>query len=92
MHYFVYVIVNKQHNSFYVGATNNLGRRMYEHKHNIVEGLSRRCNAQLVYFKTFGNIDALISARNETLDWVKQHKTVNITKTNPNWLDLTQNL
>jgi len=88
MNYFVYIVANKTNNLFFVGTTNNLGRRIYEHKHNIREDLGRGSINKLVYYKSYNNIDMLIEAKIKVNNWVKQKKLYQIKRKNPNWDEL----
>ena len=55
-HYYVYILTNKNNNVMYVGITNNLQRRVYEHRNELVEGFTKRYHVhKLVYFEDTGD-------------------------------------
>ncbi len=59
--YFVYIMASKRNGTIYIGVTNNLTRRVWEHKNDIIEGFTKRYTVhQLVYFETFEDVNAAI--------------------------------
>jgi putative endonuclease len=76
--------------SIYVGVTNNLERRVYEHKHKLISGFTKRYNVQkLVYFETSDDIGAAITREKEIKKWRREKKIKLIKSINPNWTDLS---
>ena len=62
MNYYVYQITNKSNSVFYIGITNNLVRRIYEHKGKFVEGFSRRYNLEkLIYYEVYNSPEDAIA-------------------------------
>jgi len=87
--YWTCILCNKPHGTLYVGVTNNLVRRSYEHREGVVEGFTKRYDIKrLVYFEEFAAPGDAI-AREKTLKrWPRAWKVALIEKSNPNWEDL----
>lgn len=91
--YFVYIVANKMHNVLYIGVTNDLERRMYEHKHKLVEGFTKKYNVdKLVYYNEFSSINDAIAAEKKLKGWTRAKKVALIEQFNPEWKDLTQEI
>lgn len=87
--YYVYIIVNKWHTVFYVGVTNNLQGRTWQHKNKIVEGFTKKYNVdKLVYYEYFDNIDAAIIREKQIKKYSRRKKVMMINKFNKKWDDL----
>ncbi len=87
--YFVYILTNKSR-TFYVGMTNNLERRMSEHKQKLVEGFTKKYNITLlVYYETYLDVNAAIAREKQVKDWRREKKIALIESTNPEWKDLS---
>ncbi len=87
--YFVYILSNKYNNVLYVGVTNDLIRRVYEHKNKLVEGFTKKYNIiKLVYYEVFDDpYNAIL--REKTLKGYGRKKKVElINSLNPEWKDL----
>ena len=91
--YFVYILASKRNGTLYVGVTNDLVRRMSEHKAKLVPGFTRQYDIdKLVYFEEYGSI-LEARARERTLKrWLRVWKLELIEKMNPEWRDLTDEL
>ena len=88
--YFVYLITNWNNNVMYAGVTNNLQRRIYEHKHKLVDGFTRKYNVnKLVYFEGTSDITAAIVREKEIKKWRREKKNHLVTSMNPEWKDLS---
>ena len=87
--YYVYIITNINNSVFYVGVTNDLQRRIYEHKHKVVKGFSSRYNLyKLVYFDYTSDIYQAIKKEKE-LKHLKREDKINLIRlNNPNYEDL----
>ena len=73
----------------YIGVTNNLARRIYEHKNNLVEGYTKKYNIKnLVYFEITPDIKSAIVREKQMKKWYRKWKIELIEKENPNWIDL----
>jgi putative endonuclease len=87
--YHVYILANWNNKVLYVGVTNNLERRIYEHKQKLIPGFTHKYNVtKLVYFSSFPNIEDAISAEKKIKGWLRKKKDTLITKQNPEWIDL----
>jgi putative endonuclease len=87
--YFVYILSNKSR-MLYVGITNDLERRIYEHKMKLVPGFTSRYGlTSLVYYESTGDVRAAIEREKEIKGWVRRKKTALIHLFNPEWKDLS---
>lgn len=74
----------------YIGVTNNILRRVYEHKNKLVEGFSSKYNCvQLVYFEEYRHIQEAIEREKQLKKWNRAKKMHIIAMKNPNWSDLS---
>jgi len=90
--YYVYMITNKS-KILYTGVSNNLTRRVYEHKHKLVEGFTKKYNIdKLVYFEVFNNVDDAIRREKQIKGWLRKKKITLIESINPQWKDLSDGL
>jgi putative endonuclease len=88
--YFVYIATNKG-GTLYIGVTNNLERRIYEHKHKILKGFTQKYNInKLIYQECFNNINDAIAREKQLKGWRREKKIKLINSLNPNWEDLSQ--
>ena len=88
--YYVYIITNKRNTVLYTGVTNNLIRRMYEHRNELLDGFSKRYHLhKLVYFDTTTDIKEAIAMEKKIRGWVRAKKENLIEDQNPNWEDLS---
>ncbi|MBM4167125.1 MAG: GIY-YIG nuclease family protein [Ignavibacteria bacterium] len=87
--YYVYILASKKNGTLYTGVTNNLIRRVDEHKRNIVKGFTEKYNVHnLVYFEEWLDIREAITREKRIKKWRRQWKVELIEKENPEWLDL----
>jgi putative endonuclease len=76
--------------TLYVGVTNDLNRRVFEHKNKLIEGFSKKYNlTKLVYFETFNQIEDAIRREKQLKNWHRQWKINLIEKMNKEWIDLS---
>ena len=88
--YFVY-IMNSPSGTLYTGITNDLRRRVYQHKHHLVEGFTKKYNVtRLAYFEETGVVNAAIAREKEIKGWRRSKKIGLIKSTNPDWSDLAE--
>ena len=87
--YYVYIVTNKTKTVLYTGVTNNLKRRIYEHKNKLIDGFTKRYNVDmLVYFEKYSNIDEAIIREKSIKNLVRIKKESLINSINPQWDDL----
>ena len=91
--YYVYILTNKNHTVLYTGVTGNIERRMYEHKNKLIEGFTKRYNAdKLVFFESFNNVNDALAAEKKIKGWKREKKVSLIEGINPSWNDLSIDL
>ena len=91
--YCVYIMTNKNHTTLYTGVTNNLTRRVYEHKNHLTKGFSDKYNLEyLVYYKTTNNVQAAILREKQIKGGSRKKKVDLINNFNPEWRDLCQDI
>ena len=89
MDYFVYVMASGKNGTLYVGVTNDLVRRVHEHKSDAVPGFTKRYGVHdLVWFDSTSSITAAIHKEKQIKNWKRDWKIALIVKDNPEWLDL----
>lgn len=89
MPYFVYILASHRKGTLYVGVTNNLVRRIYEHREKLVEGFTAQYNVtRLVWFDQTASIEEAIAHEKRLKRWQREWKIALIEKENPDWLDL----
>jgi putative endonuclease len=87
--YSVYIMASAS-GVLYIGVTNNLDRRVFQHKNKGVPCFSARYNVQkLVYFELFGYVRAAIAREKELKGWLRKRKVALIESVNPHWNDLS---
>ncbi len=87
--YYVYILTNNS-GILYTGVTNNLERRMYEHKNKLFKGFTKRYNIdKLVYFEQLNDIEQAIIAEKRIKGWKREKKIALIENLNPDWKDLS---
>jgi len=88
--YFVYILTNKSNKVLYIGVTNNLYRRMFEHKNKIVDGFTKKYNrTKLVYYEVTSDVSSAISREKQLKNWHRDWKINMINDFNPTWKDLS---
>ena len=92
MDYYVYIMTNRSR-TLYVGVTNDLERRVYEHKHMLKEGFTRRYTIdRLVYYEASSDIRSAISREKQIKGWLRARKVALVEAQNPEWRDLSLDL
>ena len=94
MSYYVYILSNTNNRVLYTGVTNDLVRRIYEHKHHLVkDSFTARYNIdKLVYFEETPSSRAAIEREKQIKSWNRKHKNKLIEAKNPNWLDIYESI
>ena len=91
--YFLYILASKRNGTLYIGVTNNLLKRVHQHKNDVTEGFTRKYNVHsLVYYEVFNRIQDAITREKQMKKWKRQWKMELIEKSNPNWEDLFESL
>ncbi len=91
MTYCVYILTNWNGKVMYIGVTNNLERRLYEHRHQLVDGFTGRYNVhKLVYYEQAGDVRAAIAREKQRKGWSRKKKDALIAGMNPMWRDLSE--
>jgi putative endonuclease len=86
---FVYFMTNRRNGILYVGVTNDIVRRAWEHRESILEGFTKRYGLKrLVYYQEFGSIVEAIQREKTIKHWPRAWKVRLIESLNPNWDDL----
>ena len=91
--YFVYIMASQKHGTLYIGVTNDLKKRVYEHKNDLTDGFTRKYQVhRLVYFESTNDVSAAITREKQMKRWKRQWKIELIEKDNPEWRDLYKDL
>jgi putative endonuclease len=91
--YWVYILASKRNGTLYVGVTNDLARRVWEHREGLVEGFTKTYGVtRLVYFEPFDDINAAIHREDRLKKWKRQWKIDLIQQRNLCWDDLYETL
>ncbi len=86
----VYIMSNRTHR-LYIGVTNNLERRIYEHQHRLLPGFTRRYYLdRLVHFEEYSDVRTAIAREKELKGWLRSRKIALIESGNPRWSDLSR--
>ena len=89
--YFVYILTNKKNGTLYIGVTNNLERRIWEHKNELHEGFTKKYKLKkLIYYEQFISIADAIKREKQLKGWLRSKKIELIEANNPNWDDLSE--
>ncbi|MEW6400874.1 MAG: GIY-YIG nuclease family protein [Chloroflexota bacterium] len=87
--YYVYIMTNKS-KTLYTGITNNLERRVYEHKNKLIPGFTSKYNiTKLVHYEETSNVTAALAREKQIKGWLRSKKIALIESENPAWKDLS---
>ena len=93
MSYFVYMLASRKRGTLYIGVTNDLARRVSEHRDGTASGFTRKYRVhQLVYAEAFDEIEEAIRHEKAMKEWKRAWKIQWIEKDNPEWIDLYDTL
>ena len=88
--YWVYILASQKNGTLYIGVTNDLERRIIEHKQELTEGFSKMYDVKmLVYFEQTPDVDAAIAREKQLKNWHRQWKINLVQSVNPEWKDLS---
>ena len=91
--FFVYILAKHRHGALYLGVTNDLVRRVYEHRESLVRGFTQRHGIKrLVYFEPHSTALSAIQREKTMKHWSRSWKIRTIEKTNPTWRDLYEDI
>jgi putative endonuclease len=88
--YYVYILTNKTRSTLYIGVTNNLERRLHEHRNGIGGFTSKYKLGKLVYFEHTNGVDGAIMREKQLKGWLRKKKYALVSETNPDWRDLSE--
>src|SRR5262245_21986097 len=92
-HYYVYILASKKNGTLYTGVTNDIARRVYEHRNDLVNGFSKRYGVhRLVYVETHDDVQAAILREKQIKKWRRAWKIRLIQERNPDWSDVYDRL
>ena len=87
--YYVYIMASSNNRTLYIGMTNNLIRRVYEHRNGLIDGFTKKYNChKLVWFQETNSIESAITKEKQMKNWIRQYKENVINEMNPDWKDL----
>lgn len=88
--FYVYILSNKKNGTLYIGMTNDLETRLFEHKNKIIEGFTKRYGLdKLIYFEQFQFVNDAIKREKQLKNWNRQWKIDIVEKDNKEWEDLS---
>ena len=89
--YYVYILTNSSNKVMYIGITNNLERRVFEHKHKLIDGFTKRYHVhRLVFYEQTSDVNAAIAREKQLKGWVREKKNRLVESQNPQWKDLSE--
>ena len=89
--YYVYILTNWKGTVMYIGVTSNLERRLYEHRHELVAGFTKKYHVhKLVYYEQTGDVKAAIEREKQLKHWTRAKKNALVEAMNPTWKDLSE--
>ena len=89
--YYVYILTNWNDRVMYIGVTNDLRRRLYEHQEELVDGFTKDYHVhKLVYFETTSDVKAAIEREKQLKGWRREKKNGLVERLNPTWKDLSE--
>ncbi len=91
--YYVYIMASKKNGTLYIGMTNDLIRRVWQHKNNVHEGFTKKYGVHhLVWYEATNDVKGAIQREKQMKKWNRQWKINLIEKENPKWEDLYEGL
>ena len=91
--YYVYILTSGRNGTLYIGVTNDLKRRVYEHKHNLIEGFTKKYHThKLVYYESTADVQSALAREKQLKNWHRKWKLGLIESNNPQWEDLAMSL
>ena len=91
--YYVYILSSKRNGTLYTGITSDILKRVYEHKHGLVEGFTKKYKVHyLVWYEIHQSVESAITRKKQIKKWKRNWKLQLIEKENPEWMDLYQRI
>jgi len=91
--YYIYILASKRNGTLYIGVTNDLVKRIYQHKNDLAESFTKKYSVHtLVYFEQTNNIESAIKREKQLKKWKRNWKLALIEKENSQWKDLYDNI
>jgi putative endonuclease len=91
--FYVYILASQRNGTLYIGVTNDIARRIWEHREGLGSSFTRRYHVKmLVHLETYDSISLAIQRETNLKRWLRRWKLALIEQNNPNWDDLTENL
>ena len=91
--YYVYILTNKTNKVMYIGVTNDLQRRLYEHKNELVDGFTKKYHVhKLVYYESYEYVEDAILREKKLKGLLRIRKNELVETMNPEWIDLSDKL
>lgn len=91
--YYVYILASQRNRTLYIGVTNDLIKRVWQHKNKVADGFTKKYAVdKLVYYETTENIESAILREKQLKNWHRQWKINLIQSKNPEWRDLYQQI
>ena len=88
--YYVYILTNWNNEVMYIGVTNNLERRIYEHKNKLADGFTKKYNVnKLVYYEHGNDAESAMMREKQLKGWLRKKKNTLVETLNPEWCDLS---
>lgn len=87
--YYIYILTNKYNTTFYIGVTNSISKRLFEHKFGLLEGFTKKYKVKkLVYLEEYNNIKEAIAREKQLKNWHRDWKINLIKEVNPELKDM----
>ena len=91
--YYVYILTNRRKTVLYIGVTNDLKRRLYEHENHLIEGFTDKYNVtNLIYYEEYASSQKAIVREKQLKGWTRARKESLINYVNPNWRFLNRDV
>jgi len=91
MNYYVYILTNNRGNVMYVRVINDFERRLYELKHELIDGFTKKYPVyKLVYYESTPDVNAAIAREKQIKGWNRKRKNALVMSMNPEWQDLSE--
>ena len=91
--YYVYMLTNKNNNVLYTGVTNDLKRRLFEHKNKLIDGFTKKYNVhKLVYYEITTDVNSAIAREKQIKGWTRARKNNLVESKNSQWCDLAESI